>query len=83
LAALARPKPGVTRSPSAEALRLWCGARQRTGELTNVPEQRVARGCDEGKQRIHDEDYPVDEDFLDALGRMPQAWWIALGSIGW
>ena len=31
------------------------------------------------KQRIHRERYPVDEDFMDALGRMPHASGIALG----
>jgi lysyl-tRNA synthetase class 2 len=31
------------------------------------------------KQRIHGERYPVDEDFLAALGQMPQASGIALG----
>jgi lysyl-tRNA synthetase class 2 len=31
------------------------------------------------KQRIHGERYPVDQDFLDALGQMPQASGIALG----
>jgi lysyl-tRNA synthetase class 2 len=31
------------------------------------------------KQRIHGERYPVDEDFIEALGRMPQASGIALG----
>jgi lysyl-tRNA synthetase class 2 len=31
------------------------------------------------KVRIHGERYPIDEDFLDALGRMPPASGIALG----
>jgi lysyl-tRNA synthetase class 2 len=31
------------------------------------------------KQRIHGERYPVDEDFLAALGQMPSASGIALG----
>ena len=31
------------------------------------------------KQRVHGERYPVDEDFLAALGQMPPACGIALG----
>ncbi len=31
------------------------------------------------KLRVYGESYPLDEDFLDALGRMPEASGIALG----
>jgi elongation factor P--(R)-beta-lysine ligase len=81
LAALARPKPGSDKV--AERFELYaCGVELANafGELTNVPEQRARfEAAMKEKQRIHDEDYPVDEDFLDALGRMPQASGIALG----
>ena len=50
------------------------------GELTDVTEQRARfEAAMAEKQRIHRERYPVDEDFMDALGRMPQASGIALG----
>jgi lysyl-tRNA synthetase class 2 len=50
------------------------------GELTDPVEQR-RRFADEmaEKERVHDERYPVDEDFLAALARMPPASGIALG----
>jgi lysyl-tRNA synthetase class 2 len=80
-AALARPKPG--RDKVAERFELYaCGVELANafGELTDVAEQRkrFSAAMDE-KARIHGERYPVDEDFLDALGRMPQASGIALG----
>ena len=31
------------------------------------------------KQRIYGERYPIDEDFIAALGRMPEASGVALG----
>jgi hypothetical protein len=50
------------------------------GELTDAAEQRVRFEIAMAeKQRIHNESYPVDDDFLDALARMPQASGIALG----
>jgi len=50
------------------------------GELTDAAEQR--RRFEEEmaeKQRVHGETYPVDEDFLAALGSMPAASGAALG----
>jgi lysyl-tRNA synthetase class 2 len=80
-AALARAKPGSDRV--AERFELYaCGVElgNAFAELTDVAEQRTrfAHAMDE-KERIHDERYPVDEDFLDALAVMPQASGIALG----
>jgi len=50
------------------------------GELTDAAEQRrrFEREMDE-KQRIYGERYPIDEDFLAALGHMPPASGVALG----
>ena len=50
------------------------------GELTDAAEQRrrFAQAMDE-KQRRYGERYPLDEDFLAALARMPQASGVALG----
>jgi lysyl-tRNA synthetase class 2 len=81
LAALARAKPGSDKV--AERFELYaCGVElgNAFGELTDVAEQRArfTAAMDE-KERIHDERYPVDEDFLDALGQMPPASGIALG----
>jgi len=81
LAALARPKPGSDKV--AERFELYvCGVELANafGELTDVAEQRARfETAMTEKQRIHGERYPVDEDFMDALGRMPQASGIALG----
>jgi len=81
LAALARPKPGSDKV--AERFELYiCGVEVANafGELTDVTEQRARfEAAMAEKQRIHRERYPVDEDFMDALGRMPQASGIALG----
>jgi lysyl-tRNA synthetase class 2 len=50
------------------------------GELTDVNEQRRRFAAAMGeKARIHGGRYPIDEDFLAALGVMPQASGIALG----
>ncbi len=81
LAALARAKPGSTQV--AERFELYaCGVELANGfgELTDIAEQRArfAAAMDE-KARIHGERYPVDEDFLAALGAMPPACGIALG----
>jgi elongation factor P--(R)-beta-lysine ligase len=81
LAALARAKPGSDQV--AERFELYvCGVELANafGELTDVAEQRrrFAASMDD-KQRIHDERYPIDEDFLVALGAMPPACGIALG----
>ena len=81
LAALARAKPDSDQV--AERFELYaCGVELANafGELTDVAEQRARfEAAMVEKQRIHGERYPVDEDFLDALARMPQACGIALG----
>lgn len=81
LAALARPKAGSDKV--AERFELYvCGVELANafGELTDAKEQRrrfeVAMA---EKKRIHGERYPMDEDFLAALARMPPASGIALG----
>jgi len=79
-AALARPSPDPR---VAERFELYvCGVELANGfgELTDPVEQRrrLAREMAE-KQRIYDERYPLDEDFLAALRHMPQACGIALG----
>jgi lysyl-tRNA synthetase class 2 len=78
---LARPKPGSDKV--AERFELYvCGVELANafGELTDVTEQRARfEAAMAEKQRIHRERYPVDEDFMDALGRMPQASGIAVG----
>ena len=80
-AALARTKPGDRRV--AERFELYaCGVELANafGELTDVNEQRARfQAAMEEKQRIHGERYPIDEDFLLALARMPPASGIALG----
>ena len=81
LAALARPKPTDPRV--AERFELYaCGVELANafGELTDPAEQRrrFEREMAE-KARLHGERYPVDEDFLAALGSMPEASGIALG----
>jgi lysyl-tRNA synthetase class 2 len=80
-AALARPCPDDPRV--AERFELYaCGVELANGfgELTNPAEQRrrFAAEMDE-KQRVYGERYPLDEDFLAALGQMPPASGIALG----
>ncbi len=81
LAALARAKPGSDKV--AERFELYaCGVEfgNAFGELTDVAEQRARfETAMREKQRIHGERYPVDEDFLAALGAMPPASGIALG----
>jgi elongation factor P--(R)-beta-lysine ligase len=81
LAALARAKPGSDKV--AERFELYvCGVELANafGELTDVAEQRARfEAAMAEKERIHAERYPLDEDFLSALGQMPQASGIALG----
>ena len=80
-AALARP---TARDPRVtERFELYaCGVELANafGELTDPDEQR-RRFEDEmrEKMRVYGESYPVDEDFLVALGHMPEASGIALG----
>ena len=80
-AALARKVAGDARV--AERFELYaCGVELANGfgELTDAGEQRrrFAAEMDE-KQRVYGERYPLDEDFLAALGTMPAASGIALG----
>ena len=80
-AALARPCAHDPRV--AERFELYaCGVELANafGELTDPHEQRArfAAEMDE-RQRIYGERYPIDEDFLAALGHMPEACGIALG----
>lgn len=80
-AALARRKPGDPRV--AERFELYaCGVELANafGELTDPVEQRRRFEMEMAeKRRIHGEDYPLDEDFLSGLARMPEASGIALG----
>jgi lysyl-tRNA synthetase class 2 len=80
-AALARAKPGDPRV--AERFELYaCGVELANafGELTDPAEQRrrFAAEMDE-KARVYGERHPLDDDFLRALGRMPDASGAALG----
>nr|WP_167085374.1 EF-P lysine aminoacylase EpmA [Rhizomicrobium palustre] len=50
------------------------------GELTDPVEQRARFETEMAeRERLYGERYPIDEDFLDALGQMPQASGVALG----
>ncbi|HEV7600340.1 MAG TPA: EF-P lysine aminoacylase EpmA [Bradyrhizobium sp.] len=80
-AALARTKPSDPRV--AERFEIYaCGVELANGfgELTDAKEQRrrFMQAMDE-KQRRYGERYPLDEDFLAAVARMPQASGAALG----
>lgn len=80
-AALARPSAGDRRV--AERFELYaCGVELANafGELTDAREQRQRFTAEMAeKMRVYGEDYPLDEDFLAALGIMPEASGIALG----
>jgi lysyl-tRNA synthetase class 2 len=80
-AALARPKPGDPRV--AERFELFaCGVELANGfgELTDPVEQRARLEAEmERKLELYGERYPIDEDFLLALGQMPPASGCALG----
>lgn len=80
-AALARPCPDDPRF--AERFELYaCGVELANafGELTDPAEQRRRFEADmDEKERVYGERYPLDEDFLAALGAMPAASGIALG----
>jgi lysyl-tRNA synthetase class 2 len=80
-AALARAKPSDPRV--AERFEVYaCGVELANGfgELTDGAEQRrrFAAAMDE-KERRYGERYPVDEDFIAAVGAMPEASGVALG----
>jgi lysyl-tRNA synthetase class 2 len=80
-AALARVKASDPRV--AERFEIYaCGVELANGfgELTDAQEQRdrFTQAMNE-KQRRYGERYPLDEDFLEAVGQMPQASGIALG----
>ena len=80
-AALARAKASDPRV--AERFEIYaCGVELANGfgELTDAREQRhrFALAMDE-KQRRYGERYPLDEDFLDAVAKMPEASGVALG----
>ncbi|RAK52481.1 EF-P lysine aminoacylase EpmA [Phenylobacterium deserti] len=80
-AALARRKPGEPKV--AERFELYaCGVELANafGELTDPAEQRRRFEADEAeRERIYGERYPIDNDFLVALGHMPPASGSALG----
>ena len=80
-AALARTKPG--HPGVAERFELYaCGVELANafGELTDPAEQRRRFEAEMAlKQRLYGEAYPIDEDFLEALGRMPPACGAAMG----
>ena len=80
-AALARPT--VHNPRVAERFELYvCGVEiaNAFGELTDASEQRRRFEAEMAeKERVHGERYPLDEDFLAALARMPPASGIALG----
>jgi elongation factor P--(R)-beta-lysine ligase len=80
-AALARPAAHDPRV--AERFELYaCGVELANafGELTDPAEQRRRFEAEMAeKQRVYGERYPIDEDFLAALARMPEASGIALG----
>jgi lysyl-tRNA synthetase class 2 len=80
-AALARAKPSDPRV--AERFEVYaCGVELANGfgELTDAREQRhrFMQAMDE-KHRRYGERYPLDEDFLDAVAKMPEASGVALG----
>jgi lysyl-tRNA synthetase class 2 len=80
-AALARPCLADPRF--AERFELYvCGVELANGfgELTDIDEQRRRFEAEmDEKERVYGERYPIDEDFLAALGGMPDASGCALG----
>ncbi len=80
-AALARPCADDPRA--AERFELYCCGVELAngfGELTDAAEQRRRfAAAMAGREARGREPYPIDEDFLDALGAMPEASGIALG----
>jgi lysyl-tRNA synthetase class 2 len=81
MSALARPKSSDPRV--AERFEIFlCGVELANGfgELTDADEQRrrlIAQM--DSKERIYNERYPIDEDFINALRIMPAACGVALG----
>ena len=81
MSALARPKASDPRV--AERFEVYiCGVELANGfgELTDANEQRrrlLAQMAE--KDRIYHERYPIDEDFISAVGMMPPACGVALG----
>jgi len=79
--ALARPSAGDRRV--AERFELYaCGVELANGfgELIDPVEQRRRLEAEmTEKERVYGERYPIDEDFVAAVGRMPQASGVALG----
>jgi lysyl-tRNA synthetase class 2 len=78
---LARARPSDPRV--AERFEVYaCGVELANGfgELTDASEQRrrFTQAMDE-KQRRYGERYPLDDEFLDAVGQMPEASGVALG----
>ena len=80
-AALARKHPSDPRV--AERFELYvCGVELANGfgELTDAEEQRARFEADmDAKHALYGERYPLDEDFLAALTKMPKASGVALG----
>jgi lysyl-tRNA synthetase class 2 len=80
-AALARAAPHDPRV--AERFELYvCGVELANGfgELTDAVEQRRRFETEMAeKSRVYGETYPLDEDFLEALGHMPEASGVAMG----
>jgi len=80
-AALARPKPSDPRL--SERFELYaCGVELANGfgELTDPTEQRKRFEAEmTEKHRVYGERYPLDEDFLAALARIPESSGVALG----
>lgn len=80
-AALARPRAADPRA--AERFELYCCGVELAngfGELTDPVEQRRRFEIEmDLKERRYGERYPIDEDFLAALGAMPAASGVALG----
>ncbi len=80
-AALARAKPDDPRF--AERFEMYaCGVELANGfnELTDANEQRTRFEADMAlKKDLYGESYPIDDDFIAALGQMPPACGVALG----
>lgn len=81
MAALSRPKPGDAQV--AERFELFvCGLELANAfsEMRDVQVQRQRFMSDmKEKERLYGSSYPIDEDFMDAMGKMPECAGIALG----